>query len=76
VLNNILFFSQLRNSSCFDILIAERLLKLRMTNTNNLDLINKTSIALLLMLVVKVLQNNDIPGTMTTNHSEQELFLN
>jgi hypothetical protein len=28
------------------------------------------------MLVVKVLQNNDIPGTMTTNHSEQELFLN
>jgi hypothetical protein len=47
-----------------------------MTNTNNLDLINKTSIALLLMLVVKVLQNNDIPGTMTTNHSEQELFLN
>jgi len=29
-----------------------------------------------MLLLVKVLENNDLPDTMTTNHSEQKLFLN
>lgn len=51
--------------------MAEKLLKLRMTNTNNLDLLHKTSI--IMLLLVKVLENNDILGTMKINHSDQKL---